>query len=202
MKTIITAMPVYKFIEANSFESYIHMIDALRQKYNVRQALIHTIDVCGGRNALADFVVKGGHDDEDYVLWLDSDHIYSADSALRLVDQMESNGLEMVSAMYKQRPGRNLAHVRINGRVVERIPYDPETHGLQDVDVVGFGFLLMKVGLLKRIVDRYTPAFQWVRAEDGIHGEDAYFCSLLKKEGVRICYDADVHVKHLQGTMI
>lgn len=136
-------------------------------------------------------------DQVDYVLNIDSDHTYTAEQFYDLVEKLEQNDLEMLSAGYLVKNGeRKFCHGSFDkDRVFSKAC--PETSsGITECDVVGFGFLLMKQGFVKKMVETYGNDMFLLDTVESLT-EDVYFCKQAKKIGTRVCFDSDNMVGHL-----
>jgi hypothetical protein len=133
----------------------------------------------------------------DYVLWLDSDHIYRAKALYTLIEKMNKENLDALSAGYLVRgPCETFAH----GRHLEDGTFKQfekkDCEGIVDADVLGFGFFLMKHSFVKSFVDKHgTDLFHMDYKDNST--EDVYFCRKMKEDGYRVCFDADTIVGHL-----
>ena len=134
----------------------------------------------------------------DYILNIDSDHVFETQQLYDIIERLEANKLQMLSAKYYVRnaliPPRPIAMCnwdKTKKKFVKIIPLGKET-GIHDCDVVGNGFLVIKYDFMKKLFDKYHTLFKLSH-----YGEDMYFCDLVKKEGARVCYDADTIIGHL-----
>lgn len=79
------------------------------------------------------------------------------------------------------------------------VEYDdyPE-NSLFEVDAVGFGCVMMKVQVLKDVMEKENS---WFNPYPGF-GEDLSFCIRAKKSGYRIWCDSSIKVGHLSLTVV
>lgn len=120
-----------------------------------------------------------------HILWLDDDHVFTPDLLVYLARHRD---LDIVSALYFGR-GKHLpvAYVKdFNKDKYKHFPLVVAPNSLCEVDAVGFGGLLMRIDILKRLK---KPWFSFNHDA----GEDIYFCVHAKEQGVRI---------HLEGSFI
>ena len=195
---IVALMPAYKYMEIPAVKSLVAMqADIYNRGDNVNIAFVHGFNTVIARNNLFKYAAQC--DGVDYVINLDSDHIYKAEDIYTLIDRLESNKLDMLSAGYFLKDGKSFVHGRhIDGKFVK---YNKgEVSGIVDCDVLGFGFLLMKWQFVKDMVDRYPQDLFKMDVGDNAT-EDVYFCRKAKEFGARICFDADTIVGHL-ATMV
>lgn len=194
MKIVIT-MPTYRVMDVNCVQSLVAFNNVLAMQGNhVCMLFANNCMIQTGRQLLIESACKivGA----DYVLCLDSDHIYDTNKFYKLVSDMEMAKLGMLSAKYYKRnyfkkPRQIAACKRFHGELQHIAPKENET-GIKECDVVGFGFLLMKFDFIKNLLNKEKVLFKM----DG-QGEDIYFCDLVKKHGHKVCYDADVVIGHM-----
>lgn len=126
-----------------------------------------------------------------HVLFIDDDMIVPPDGLLRLLAHNEP----LVGGLYF---GRQPPHLPIAYRYVEDGQWIPVTkygRGLQEVDAIGFGFMLVAVEVLRKME---RP---WFEFSDKM-GEDMYFCEQAKKLGYTILLDGDLICRHLTVTEV
>lgn len=134
-----------------------------------------------------------------HVLWLDSDMRFPPDTFLRLLQ----HEVPIVGINYSKR------RVPPGFVAIKRVPRegdDPtdgeflhtndDSEGLEEVDVLGFGAVLMDTSTLANLPDpKYDPWFWFGKTEHGAEiGEDAWFCLKMLQErcGQRIFVDHDL----------
>lgn len=131
----------------------------------------------------------------DYILWLDSDMRFPADTALRLLSRnVEAVG---VNASTRKLPPSFTAVKTIpeKGQAILLETTEAST-GVEEVDACGFGVFLIKTDRLKRIIEARgeEPLFQtpYEASRGGFVGEDIFFCRLLRQHGGTIHVDHDL----------
>ena len=153
--------------------------------------------VYDARDTIANFAVEN---DYDYVLYADSDMIFSAEDLNALI----KHDADIVSGLYVTRQGenRNVSYTKIITR--RRLPYrspklihDTRTSGYGSVAACGFGFCLIKTSVMKSMLKHYKSLFEpkW-----GV-GEDIAFCIRAKKCGYKVMIDRDVKLGHIGETV-
>ena len=119
-----------------------------------------------------------------HVLWLDTDMTFPPETALRLWHHEQSG---MVGCNYPTRDGSGRFTARRDGRLIETTE---ASVGLEHVDAIGFGVVLMRTDLLAGLP---RPWFRHgLNATDGDIGEDLMFCRALKAAGHQIYIDHDL----------
>lgn len=113
-----------------------------------------------------------------HVLWLDADMTFPPDTALRLI----AHDRDVVAANYVSRTARPRPTAMRDGQCVSSI----DATGLEDVDHVGMGVLLMKSSVVANIP---SPRFWYSTLTET---EDVYFCRQLRAAGHTIAVDHDL----------
>ena len=149
--------------------------------------------VYDARDAIAMYAVEH---DYDYILYADSDMVFSADDLRQLL----AHNVGICSGLYVTRDGlnKNVVYKKIITR--RRFPYrkpkliaDNETSGFASVSACGFGFCLVKVSVVKCMLKYYKSLFEpkW-----GV-GEDIAFCIRARRVGYKTFVDRDVKLGHI-----
>lgn len=160
--------------------------------------------VHAARNELMEEVLRQG---VDWVLWLDSDMRFPKQALVHLLQA----GCDVVGINYSKRAlGEGFTALKKVGvgDAGEKLETTPESTGLEEVEAVGFGMVLMRTSCLRNMPDpKVTPWFQNVYLGGGHWmGEDVHFCKLLRETGVRIFVDHDLsklcaHVGQMEYTI-
>ena len=186
---ILLGMPCIRTIPSKTVISLIQTAD----KEFVHPMLVEGSLVYDARDAIAKTAVEN---DYDYVLYVDSDMVFTADD----VKQIVSHNADICTGLYITRHGenKNVLYSKIITR--RRFPYrapqlivDNATSGYGPVTACGFGFCLIKTSVLKSMFKRYKSLFEpkW-----GV-GEDIAFCIRAKKCGYQIYADRDIQLGHI-----
>lgn len=117
----------------------------------------------------------------DYLFWLDDDMRFPPHALLRLLGhQKDIVGCNYITRNMPPRPtARNMDP---NGVDFWAVPSAPDAEGLEEVDALGFGCLLMHARVFEKLDQPwfsmpYSP-------QKGSHvGEDVYFCINASKAG-------------------
>jgi cellulose synthase/poly-beta-1,6-N-acetylglucosamine synthase-like glycosyltransferase len=194
---ILACMPTHKAMEIEGVRSLLKMQELIFRDGNEFQLITHPgFNPYFKRNLL---LKKALEINPDWVLSLDSDHIYSKDA----LDTLISHDLDIVAAKYYVSGGvgvenRPLAMGRWVDGKFDLIRKQDEEQGIVEVDVVGFGFTLIKPSALKKIYkdgDSFMTPSGVVQETD-----DSLFCKRAKDCGLKIYYDSDVTIGHLTLT--
>jgi hypothetical protein len=119
-----------------------------------------------------------------HVLWLDTDMEFPPDAAIRLAQHDKA----LVACNCVMRNPHRLFTAWRDGRCVETTE---QSTGLEAVDTVGMGMMLMRTDVVQRLP---RPWFEHGRNDDtgGDIGEDVMFCRKLRKTGRDIYIDHDL----------
>lgn len=123
-----------------------------------------------------------------HILWLDDDHTFNPDLAVKLIDHDE----DMVSALYFGRtsPHYPVVYVKDPNKDYEHFPLVETPNALFQCDAIGFGAMLMKRDVLDRVPEPWFTL-------DWRCGEDIAFCMQAKKHGVKIFCDGTYKLGHI-----
>jgi hypothetical protein len=130
-----------------------------------------------------------------HILWLDTDMRFPRDSLIRLLGRK----LPVVGINYAKRTVDTdfVAFKSISwdkDGVSEHLITGKDSTGVEEVEGIGFGMVLMRTAYLKNLPsldDDPWFFFEWLPGRRQV-GEDIYFCRLLKKMGVSIHVDHDL----------
>lgn len=133
-----------------------------------------------GREVFLDASLRQG---ATHVLWLDTDMSVPPETAIRLALHERS----IVAGNYVTRDGSRQFTARRDG---QRIATTAGSTGLEAVDAIGFGCVLMRTDL---VADLPRPWFRHgINANDADIGEDLMFCRALRAAGHDIYIDHDL----------
>jgi len=163
------------------------------QKGVVEPLIIEGSLVYTARDTIAHAAVDN---DYDYVLYADSDMIFTGDDLKKLYDHQ----VGICSGLYVKRHGENenVAYSKVITRRAfpyrkpELIP-DGKTTGFSEIAACGFGFCLIKTSVIKTMFKYYKSLFEPFK---GV-GEDIAFCIRAKRIGYKTFIDRDVKLGHI-----
>jgi len=120
----------------------------------------------------------------EYLLLLDSDHVFPSDGLIRLM----ARDLPLIGCNY---PTRRENRPTAYGFDKQPIPTTREKADADEVEAVagiGLGFCLVKAPVFGAI---QQPWFQTTIGEAGeiVCGEDAHFCNLVRRAGIPVLVD-------------
>ena len=155
--------------------------------WNIIEARRSIVDQ--SRNQIVDLALKHGI---DYLLFLDDDHTFPADMWYRLI----GHGKDVVGALCFRR-------IEPFGPCIFRWQTSPENgnlmvwdrpdligKGLQKVDAIGFGAVLIKTAIFAKLGP--PPWFKFSEV-----GEDLHFCDLCAQAGIEIFCDTSLVAPHI-----
>jgi len=130
----------------------------------------------------------------EYMLWLDSDMVFPATTALRLMAHNEP----VVAANYirRQLPAKGVAYETI-GDWQNPLPFEPQDE-LASVEGIGMGCMLVKTAILSKIAQPWFE-FGWTPESNDHLGEDMIFCQKMAQAGYTVKVDTQLsmEMRHL-----
>lgn len=173
---------------------------------------------CLGGNVLAGPAQKPfqGQVDYDYILWIDSDIVFSPNQ----LDQLLKHDKDIVSGLYMMKDQLNFAAVKKwdteffkqNGTFQfltpqsvseELLTEQYRKEGLINVVYTGMGFMLVKKGVFESLeYPWFNPMEQKIGDLKDITSEDVAFCLRAKEKGYNIFVDPGVRVGHEKNYVI
>ncbi len=200
--TFMILMPLYKAMDASCVISLIDFHQQLIEEgHRCKFFFTHGFNAAKARRGLAKSAAEI-KDEFDYVLWLDSDHIYRTDHLFRLIDRMKKENIPMLSGTYKLHGNTETAHGITDEKGFRHFTEDElnvakEKDVLIDCQVVGFGFLLMTHSFLRELWNKHGERLFILDSKENCT-EDVSFCRKVKEEGARVCFDPSVKVGHTE----
>lgn len=138
----------------------------------------------------------------DYLYMVDDDMICPDD----LFEKLYKHNVDIVAplAFTRNYPHKPVMYACIEGydpvakkeyfrnTVIQKYPRNQ----LVEVDAVGFGAVLIKTWVLKKLSEKFEGGQKWFMSTCGT-GEDIYFCYQAKKVGARVFMDTATKLGHL-----
>jgi len=157
------------------------------------------------RQILADASLNiGSH----YTLFIDSDMRFPPDALIKLL--MHGKPMVGINCSTRNIPPRFVAVKRVtgpNGEIGEVLRTTPDSAGLEPVEAVGFGMVLIRQDVFLALPDPTVLPwfwFDWIQGHAGKTqvGEDVHFCNLVREAGFEILVDHDLSrkIRHI-GSM-
>ena len=140
----------------------------------------------------------------DFVLWLDSDMVFSPDTLENMLATMEARqDIDILTGLYFRRttPYTPVLFEKLDIDADEKCTYkefDEIPGELFEVAACGFGCVLMRAEIFLDVQSRFGQMF----APIGRTGEDVAFCWRARQCGARIYCDPKIELGHVGYTVI
>lgn len=176
----------------------VNTVNTSNDDVEIYPAIVEGSLVYLARDNIATYAVQNNY---DYVLYIDSDMVFEPNDLARLL----SHRVGICSGLYVKRTGNpdNVAYTKIITR--RYFPYrepklieDKSKSGFSDIAAVGFGFMLVKVSVLKTMFKYYKSLFDPFK---GV-GEDVAFSIRARRIGYKTFIDRDVKLGHIGETVV
>lgn len=203
---VVVCIPLYSAIPSSTFASLItsifgtiHLFKKLGFSFT-KGTYVHI-----ARKLIAENVLKiDGKDPIDYLLWIDSDHVFRGQDLANLFISAKRTNADMLSGFYvaKEYPHEPIMYKQVKDGFAHAT--DVPKKSFIEADGVGFGFLLMKMNVLKTLAKKYkveelfNPYDKDFKKEIG---EDLHFCKFAKKEGFKIIVNSAIQIGHHGGVI-
>ncbi|MDB5670511.1 MAG: glycosyl transferase family 2 [Alphaproteobacteria bacterium] len=179
---------------AHSYATAIPQPDGSRLPIEIETLVYSTSNIAFSRRKLAEAALQWG---ADWLLWLDADHIFPADSLLRLLASNQA----IVGANYRRRThDSQVTAYAQDGEGLK--PLAPKSDGLEEVAHLGLGLCLVEAEVLRAMAEPYF--YDEMLPNGSYVGEDVIFFRKAKAAGFAACVDhglsrevahtADVHL--------
>lgn len=149
-----------------------------------------------------------GSIDYDYMLWVDSDNVFSIEDFIKLYNLNK----EIASGLYLTQNGKNFATVKdwdeefykkhgaFEFLTPENIKNNKEPFV---VDYTGFGFILIKRGVFEKLqYPWFRPIWKKFGNINEFTMEDVSFCHLVRELGINVWVHPEVIAKHEKKFLI
>ena len=131
----------------------------------------------------------------DWVMWFDSDIIYPAN----IIRKLMSRNKDMVTGLYYKRTAPFTPCIyKLEDDKLKPYLDHPEDELFQ-VEAAGFGCMLMKGSVIKRVYDKFGGCFFPV---NGVGGEDLSFIRRAKDVGIEVWCDSSIKCGHVGRQII
>lgn len=193
---IYIGTPVYKELPVEFVGSIQRLISmpgfGFATNYH-KSCLIHN-----GRTRIAEAFVNGKHADMfKYILWIDSDMVFTENDFLTLFEHIQKPEVDIVGGMYSKRQSpyninAGYCNKKTKWRLEALVDWGEE---LMEVDYLGMGFVLMTQDIFKKMK---KPWFEYRKYKSGdTLGEDVTFCLKAKEAGFKVWLDPNVQLGHM-----
>jgi len=186
---ILVLMPLYKIMDVSCVISLVDFQqDLWRDGHLVKIVFTNGFNAAKARKALAKHAGEEKETGYDYVLWLDSDHIYKKENLYALIERMKKENLPMLSATYTLHGSPDTAHGIVENKVFRHFKQEEFKEDVIDCTVVGFGFLVMTKKFIEEMYESYGDNLFILDAKENCT-EDVKFCKCVLDKGHRVCFD-------------
>jgi hypothetical protein len=195
MKLITIAVPCnWAYVPTAFFASCVQMFSRTQEKYNIALLVSNSSLIDTMRERLVDESLKMG---ADYIMWLDADQIYPADTILKLAEHCENGKLVVGGVTPHKNDGNPMVWTFGNNYGAGNRDRGFKTgRGLVKVDSMGFGGIMTA----KEVFDSvHYPRFvrTWDKDMNNPVGEDFCFYARCKDKGVDVWCDTDLIFQHM-----
>ena len=142
----------------------------------------------------------------DYIMWIDSDQVFTGKEFLNLLKRAETDKLDILSGVYMMKDGIHFATVKDwdteyfekNGNFQFIQPKDIEQKTKPfEVAYTGFGWLLVRKGVFESLeYPWFSPVPQKIGELVDFASEDASWCQKIREKGYKIYIDPQIRVGH------
>ena len=184
--SVFVGIPSHDTLPALFAYDLARLVAARRPDVDVSLNLVAGTYVHCARQAIADRALL---ERSSHVLWIDSDMRFPPGSLGRLLD----HDVPIVGINYSTRSASDPKFVAVKDG--ERVVTSPDSTGLEDVDALGFGLVLMRTEVLSSILrtsGRPFFGYEWIPERRNWLGEDFYFCRKAKDAGIPLAIDHDL----------
>jgi hypothetical protein len=215
MKKVIFALPGREF-SGRFLQCWTELVYACLQNgiqpimsQHYSPLLYYVRNMCLGGDNLRGIDQKpfGGQFDYDYIMWIDSDVVFTPDHFFKLLQDDK----DIASGLYMMSDNTHYATVEDwddefflkhgHFQFLNREMVQAKQGKLFTADYTGFGWVLIKKGVFESL---QYPWFQPVWTEYNIDGkivrdftmEDVAFCKMIKEKGYDVWIDPSVIVGH------
>lgn len=192
-KKILLAIPTNKYVEPETFKSIYDLDVPDDVEITFQYFFGYQIDQI--RNLIANWAERF-----DYLFSVDSDIVLPQDTLVKLL----SHNVDMVSGVYIQRKDgveipeiyRKNAQGGVSNVFITSLL---SNKGLQEIDGCGFGCVLVKSDVIRKIG---YPQFVYTSALNHANtiSEDVYFCRRAQEVGAKIFVDTSIICRHVGKT--
>jgi hypothetical protein len=206
-------IPFYKQVPSQAVTSimalqrYLHLSEKFAGHFDDFEVI--TVDSCFvdmARNMLVDEAVKN---ECDYILWIDSDHLFIPTQVEDFVKRAIESKYDIVGAWYNNRTVQyqpvayNFSDDKEIPIMLNLIQDKVKNHkGYYECDCIGLGMAIMPINILKEMKDKYHFVFRCKDYDGRIIGEDTFFFFNIKNNNTyKVSLDTTFKVGHIGGVI-
>lgn len=196
---ILVLIPAYKFMEIPAVQSLCALQnDVLKRGDSIELVFSYGFNAAKSRAQMFDFAASKS---ADWVLCLDSDHVYPSQALYSLIERAESENLSLLSGTYFVRAAeQTIAHGSYKEGKYRQFKAEELNGHLVEADVLGLGFVIIRPQLIRALMKEHGR--EVFRMDAGENGDEAvHLCKVLKESGLKLLFDPSVKIGHL-STMV
>lgn len=198
---IALAIPINREITAESFTSLMQLYSHLNRSYEVSFSSSIATYLHEGRSLILKNLYEIHKQKPiDYVLWVDSDMVYTIQDFEKSLQMVKRRDIPMLSGLYLTK--RSIANKPVfmyyDGKDYKLADNYPQENCLIKVDAVGFGFFLCRGKELFRLYEKYgSTLFKLGNDNAGkMIGEDVIFSKAVNDEKIPMFVWTEIQVGH------
>lgn len=205
MKEVVCLVPLsWDFVPACFFDSWTNMTDYAQGRYRLRMVAIRSPYLDSLRDLLVEKALTGK---PDYILWLDADQRYQADTPEILMRHVDDDKLVVGGVTPHRTTGQPMIYDwlepgREDHKMFQYRSRNNHLEGIQKVGGMGMGGVMVHPEVYRGLLT--PPYFQMnYDPERGrTAGEDVIFYKHCQNAGVAVWCDYDLYYKHLSHVEI
>ena len=197
-KRLLIAIPsftgVIDSLAVDGFMRLIGNISNLKTKYEVFTCVPQRTNIVSARNLIVNEALK---QECDWIFWIDDDMVIKPD--VNIVEKLMAHDKDIVAPLFFARSYPYIPMIfKRKTRGTKYCVYDnimDYPKGLLKVDGIGFGCVLTKVEMFKKL----TQPYFW---SNEVFGEDLFFCENCMRSGIEIYCDTTIDVGHIGAPVV
>jgi len=213
-REVCLLLPSYRNVPSRTYYNMMNFLLKLTQLgFNPSLGMVQDTYAPMARNVLTEqFISMQGErrgfkkPEIKIVLWADADNNFTVQDFLSLLTSFSVLDLDICGARYLMRGNLKESVCAFRREEEGYRAVEKEGQGLQEVDGIGFGMLLMKAEVLEKLFLKHkkalfqTPYYNgWENGE--FRGEDLFFCELAQKAGYSIWVNHEIKIGHEGGEL-
>jgi len=192
-KRLLIAIPSWTgTIDSFAVEGFMRVIgniSNLNDKFEVFTTIPKRTPVVTARNKIVDTAIENNC---DYIFWIDDDMVMKPD--VNIIQKLFEHDKDVVAPLFFSRTYPFIPMIFKRRQIGTKFTvYDnimDYDKGLIEVDGVGFGCILTKVDIFRKL----TQPYFWTNE---VFGEDLFFCENATRAGIKIYCDTTIDVGHI-----
>jgi hypothetical protein len=197
MKEVVCLVPLsWDFVPACFLDSWTNMTDYANGRYRIRMVAIRSPYLDSLRDLLVKAALAGK---PDYILWLDADQRYPADTPEKLMKHVDDGKLVVGGVTPHRSTGQPMIYDFIPEEDYKFLyrTKNNKLSGVQKISGMGMGGVMVHPKVYREILE--PPFFQhaWDRVKGRQAGEDTVFYKSCEKAGIDVWCDYDLYYRHM-----